>query len=35
VVTRHVGFHDVADAYSAFDRREPGHVKVILRPDSH
>jgi glutathione-independent formaldehyde dehydrogenase len=35
VVTRHVGFDDVAHAYTAFDRREPGHVKVVLRPGSH
>jgi glutathione-independent formaldehyde dehydrogenase len=34
VVTRHIGFDHIADAYNAFDRREPGHVKVVLRPES-
>jgi len=34
VVTRHVGFRDVADAYLSFDSREAGHVKVVLRPDA-
>ena len=32
VVTHHVGFDEVVDAYHRFDKREPGYIKVVLRP---
>ena len=33
VVTHHIGFDDVVDAYQKIDRREPGYIKVVLRPN--
>lgn len=34
VVTHHLSFDDVVEAYQKFDRREPGYIKVVLRPTS-
>ncbi|MFT3917347.1 MAG: glutathione-independent formaldehyde dehydrogenase [Anaeromyxobacteraceae bacterium] len=32
IVSRHIGLADAPDAYRRFDRREPGHTKVLIRP---
>lgn len=32
VLTQHESFDAVLDAYKAFDKREPGWIKVMLEP---
>ncbi len=32
IVTRRIPLDDAPDAYARFDRREPGHTKVLVKP---
>jgi glutathione-independent formaldehyde dehydrogenase len=32
IVSRHIPIAEAPDAYRRFDRREPGHTKVLIRP---
>jgi len=34
VITHHLTFDDIVEAYQKFDRREPGYIKVVLRPNA-
>jgi glutathione-independent formaldehyde dehydrogenase len=32
IVSRRIPLRDAPDAYARFDRREPGHTKVLIKP---
>lgn len=34
VVTHHLSFDDVVEAYAQFDQRKPGYIKVVLHPNA-